>query len=399
MKRTTFTVLFYLKRAKLLRTGETPIYCRVTVNGSRFEFSIKRSVNPDNWNSAKACATGGAKYREINNRLDQIKYKLYESQKLLEDRGRSVTAENLQKAYNGKFEEEKNLIELYQDHNDSMQKLIGNSVAEDTHARHETSKNHLKSFLISKYGRKDIPVCEINQKFIKDYEVYLRSDRGCNNNTTVKYIKNFKKIVKIAFANGWIKSDPFIGIKYRLEETDMVFLTQMELEMIEKKEIDIDRIGQVRDVFLFCCYTGLAFVDVKNLKPEDISVGVDGKKWIVKRRQKSQQKFSIPLIEKALHIIIRYKNNPYCNKKGVLLPVLSNQKMNAYLKEVADICKVKKNLTTHAARHTFATTVTLANGISMEVVSKMLGHSSIEMTKHYARITEQLISNEMAKLG
>jgi len=398
MKRTTFTVLFFIKRTKLLRNGESPIYCRVTVNGLRTEFSTKRSVLAENWSKEKGYAKGGSRYKEINRFLDHIKFRLHDSQTFLEETGRNVTAQNLVKAYLGQLDDEKFIIDIYNSHNENLKKMIGNGVAELTFIRHETSKNHLKRFIELKYKETDIPIADINQAFVKDYEVYLRSERKCNNNTTVKYLKNFKKIINIGIANGWVKRDPFLGVKYRIEDTEKVFLTPDELSRIESKEIEIERVQQVKDIFLFCCYTGLAFVDIKNLQPEDISVGVDGKKWIVKKRQKSQQKFSIPLIEKAAKIITRYKENPYCSKNGVLLPVFSNQKMNAYLKEVADLCGVKKNLTTHSARHTFATTVTLANGVSMEVVSKMLGHSNLNMTKHYARVTEELISKEMNKL-
>lgn len=398
MKRTTFTVLFFIKKAKLVRSGEAPIYCRITVNGVRAEFAVKRSVLEDNWDAKRARVKSGSKAKEINHFLEHVRFKLYEGQKVLEDNGRSVTAKNLMNYYNGHFEDEKFLLDVYKEHNDNLEKLVGHGFSKLTSIRHQTSMSHLGDFLSIKYRINDIPLCEITPKFVTDYEVYLRSTRNCNNNTTVKYLKNFKKIVNLALANGWIKSNPFIGIRYKLEETGKVYLTLGELESLEKKVIEIDRVKFVRDVFLFCCYTGLAFVDVKNLSSDDLSVGIDGRVWLRKNRQKTKQVFTLPLVDKAREILDRYRENPYCLKNNVLLPVLSNQKMNAYLKEVADLCGITKNLTTHCARHTFATTVTLANGISMEAVSKMLGHSNIEMTKHYAKITEELISKEMNKL-
>ncbi|HOZ13407.1 MAG TPA: site-specific integrase [Tenuifilaceae bacterium] len=399
MKRTTFTVLFFIKKAKLVRTGEAPIYCRITVNGIRTEFAVKRSVLQDNWDSKRGRVRSGSKAKEINHFLEHIRFKLYEGQKVLEDSGRVVTARNLMSYYNGNFDEEKCLLEVYKEHNENLEKLIGRGFSKLTHVRHQTSMSHLKDFLSVKYKMNDIPLCEITPKFVADYEVYLRSNRNCANNTTVKYLKNFKKIVNLALANGWIKSNPFIGVRYKLEETGKVFLSPKELESIENKNIAIDRIRYVRDVFLFCCYTGLAFIDVKNLSPNDLNIGVDGRMWIKKSRQKTKQIFTLPLLDKPIRIIQEYSENPYCIKNNVLLPVLSNQKMNAYLKEVADLCGITKNLTTHCARHTFATTVTLAKGVSMEAVSKMLGHSNLDMTRHYAKRTEELIASEMKKIA
>ena len=399
MKRTTFSVLFYIKRAKLLKTGEAPIYCRVTVDGVRSEFAIKRSVSPGNWNAQKGKAIGGAKSKELNHFLEHIRIKLYEHQKDIEDKGQSITSETLVLAYQGKLDEEKYLLEVYREHNENLEKLIGKGVAKLTHTRHETSLNHLKTFLNLKYKKKDISFREINNKFVSDYEVYLRGERNCNNNTTVKYIKNFKKIVNIGVNNGWIKTNPFNGIRFKTEQTDKVFLDLEELKRIENKTFSIDRIEQVKDIFLFCCYTGLSFVDVKNLTDEDIVIGINGAKWIKKHRQKTNQSFTLPLVEKAIAIIEKYSDHPCRTRNGMVLPVLSNQKMNAYLKEVADLCGINKNLTWHSARHTFATTVTLANGIPIEIVSKMQGHSNVLMTMHYARVTEELMAKEMAKLG
>ncbi|MFZ2341359.1 MAG: tyrosine-type recombinase/integrase [Bacteroidales bacterium] len=219
--------------------------------------------------------------------------------------------------------------------------------------------------------------------------------RNCNNNSTVKYLKNFGKIVREALSRDWIQADPFRNIKYHLEEVDKPFLSQGELQKIMTRNFEIKRIAQVRDVFVFCCFTGLAFIDVKTLTVKYLLQGVDGKLWIRKQRNKSKQWAHIPLLPDDRQIIDQYRSNPQCQRKGVLLPVLSNQKMNAYLKEIADLCGIQKNLTTHCARHTFATTVTLANKISMESVSKMLGHSNLTMTMKYARILDSTIGLEM----
>ena len=243
----------------------------------------------------------------------------------------------------------------------------------------------------------DLPLLDITPIFIRDFEYYLKTERKCCNNTTIKYIKNFNKIVRIALANGWLKADPLLNIKYHLDPVDIDFLTEEELNKVMNKQFDIERLQQVKDVYLFCCFTGLAFVDVKSLSYSDIE-DINGKLWIKKRRQKTKNWCNIPILEPALNIMDKYKNHLVCIKTDRILPVLTNQKMNAYLKEIADLCGIDKKLSTHTARHTFATTVTLSNHISIEVVSKMLGHSSINMTKKYARVVDDLISKDMMKI-
>lgn len=240
---------------------------------------------------------------------------------------------------------------------------------------------------------------DIDPDFVDKYETYFRVDRGCNNNTTVKYVRNFAKIIRHAIRNEWIQTNPLKNLNLKIEEVDKPFLNQDEINAIHSKQIDIERIAQVRDIFLFCCYTGVAYVDAHALTPDHIEYGPDGTRWIKIRRSKTGKPAHIPLLPFPLEIIERYKNNPVCERKGVILPVLSNQKMNAYLKEVADLCGIKKNLTTHCARHTFATTVTLANNVSMESVSKMLGHSDMRITKQYARILDKTIAREMDQLA
>jgi site-specific recombinase XerD len=228
------------------------------------------------------------------------------------------------------------------------------------------------------------------------YDFYLRSERNCNNNSTVKYLKNFKKIILICIANGWLDKDPFIKYKPKVRPVKRDYLTADELEAIGSQSLANDRISQVRDIFLFSCYTGLAYADVKKLKRSEIVIGNDGQKWIFTSRQKTETDSRIPLLPKALQLMEIYKEHPQCIDNGLLLPVLSNQKMNSYLKEIADACGIIKELTYHIARHTFATTVTLANGVSIESVSKMLGHTNIRTTQHYAKILDLKVGQDMA---
>ncbi len=245
------------------------------------------------------------------------------------------------------------------------------------------------------YKTPDIAIREIDNEFVTSYEFYLRSEKSCCNNTTVKYLKNFKKIIRICLSNGWIDKDPFAAYKAKLNEVVPAFLTAEELQLISQKQFSIDRINQVRDIFLFSCYTGLAYADVKKLKRSEIIIGIDGQQWVFTSRQKTDTASRIPLLPVELEIMNRYAEHPQCIYEGRLLPVLSNQKMNAYLKEIGDLCGISKPFTYHTARHTFATTVTLSNGVPIETVSKMLGHKNIRTTQHYAKILDTKVSEDI----
>jgi integrase len=397
MRRKTFTMLFYLRKM----TKSHQIYLRITVDGERAEISVKRSIDPAYWNAAKGCAKNNTPVtREINSRLDQVRTQIYQHERDLIDRNKNVTAQALKEAYlNINDEGSRSILKIYQEHNDDLKLKINHGTAAGTYERHVTSRKHLENFILDIYKKDDILLRDIDHEFIVKYETYLRTVRNCANNTAVKYIRNFGKIIHYAINNDWIRVNPFRNIKYRLEEVDKPFLTLDELNAIIKKDIKIIRLSQVRDVFVFCCFTGLAFVDVKSLCPNDFEKRFDGKLGLYKQRHKSKQWQRLPLLPIPLELLEKYKNNPDCSEKQVMLPVLTNQKMNAYLKEVADICGIDKNLTTHCARHTFATTVLLAEGVSFESTSKMLGHSSLAMTKKYARILDSTISKEMNQLA
>lgn len=401
MNRKTFTISFFIKRTKLTKNQEAPIFLRITVDGERSEVSIKRSINPTFWDVQKEAADPRSLYGNgLNQFLNQIRYQIYLYQKDLIDRNKEISAQSLKNAYlNINEEGNKTILQVYQEHNDNLKVMINKGVSEGTYERHVTSRKHLERYIDANFKGKDINLKDIDHAFIVKYETFLRTVRNCSNNTTVKYIKNFGKIIRYALNNDWIRVNPFRNIKYKLDEVDKPFLNAEELNSVMNKKISIPRIAQVRDIFVFCCFTGLAFIDVKSLSLKDLEPGFDGNLWIKKQRHKSKQWAHIPLLPIAKQIIESYSLNPECIKKGVLLPVLTNQKMNAYLKEVADLCGINKNLTTHCARHTFATTVTLANKISMESVSKMLGHASIKMTQKYARILDSTIGQEMTLLA
>jgi site-specific recombinase XerD len=377
-------------KTKLLRNDEAPVYVRITVNGSRCDLGISRSINPDIWDPGKGKAKGNTRaVKEFNEYLDEYRSRILQAKKMLESDFRPVTPESIKRKLLG--------ID-YKDHNEKLKLLGDKEVAPATITRYETAYKHLKEFIMHQYKKDDCLFRDVNYNFIKNFEFYMKTKRKCAHNTTVKYIVNIKKIIRIAMANNWIKQDPFRDIRYRYDDVDAVFLNDDDLTALATTEIEVPRIDQVRDVFLFCCFTGLAFSDVKALRKENIITGIDGKQWIQKRRTKTNILSSIPLLDIPIRLLEKYANHDRVKTGKALLPVPTNQKMNAYLKEIADLCGLNKKLTTHAARHTFATTVTLSNHVSMESVSKMLGHTSINMTRKYARIADKLISEDMKKL-
>ncbi len=392
-------ILFYIKRTKLLKNGDAPIFVRITINKERTEFGLKKSVAPKLWDDSKQRAKGkSTSADEINAAIEKTIKKIEATTTYLSMQDVELTSELIKENIVGKKEDRRTILKIFKTHNENARKLIGIDFAEDTVERYETSYMHTKNFIKWQYKREDMPLDQINPHFISNYELYFKTVRNCSHNTTVKYLKNFKKIVRIALSNDWMKKDPFVNIKLILEPVDPVFLTNEELLTIINKKITIKRIEQVRDVFVFCCFTGLAFSDVKTLRSKHFSLENDMDTWINKKRTKTGQLSTVLVLDAAKRLLEKYKNHPDITEKGMLLPVISNQKMNQYLKEIADICGIDKNISSHSARHTFATTVLLENDVPIEVVSKALGHSNIKITQHYARTTQKLIKRNMEKI-
>ena len=374
----------------------TTIFLRITLDGRRCEFSVHRKVHLDKWNSRTQLALGNSiEAKEINRHLSAVKNKIYCIQQNFERDNISYSASNLRDAFLGKDKTQKMLLEIFQEHNDKVETLIGKDFAEGTAERYRTCKKHVASFVEQKYKKNDIPVQEVDHKFITGLEYYLKTTRKCAHNSAIKYITNFKKIIRIAHANDWIDKDPFLHWKGKLKIVEREFLTEQEIQNIIKLELKMERLDQVRDIFIFCCFTGLAYADVKKLNRADISIGSDGEEWVKTKRSKTDTRSNIPILPIAKAVIEKYKDNELLKEKDLVLPVLSNQKMNAYIKEIATLAGITKNLTFHLARHTFATTVTLTNGVPIESVSKMLGHTNLKTTQHYAKILDMKVSKDM----
>ena len=393
------TLHIYAKTTKANAAGQLPIYIRLTVDGQRFEFSSKKFIEKSKWSPELSKMKGSTEEaRTINNYLDLMKSKVFDIQMELIHKNEELSLENFKSRILGTHQRERMIIPIYQNHNDKIDELVGNGYAYGTLERFKISLKHLQEFILWKYNVADISINKIDYAFVTEFEFYLRSVKKCNNNTAVKYVRNFRKIIKICLDNDWLDKNPCSRYEGKMKEVERDFLTEEELNRIYNKRFSSERLNLVKDIFIFSCYTGLAYVDVKGLKKDHIAIGIDGEKWIFKNRQKTDTKSKIPVLPIAQEIIQKYADHPKCLNEDSILPILTNQKMNAYLKEVADLCDIPKEITFHMARHTFATSVTLTNGVPIETVSKMLGHKNIQTTQHYAKILDKKVSEDMQVL-
>lgn len=395
-----FKTLFYIKRTKLLKNGDAPIYLKLTHNGSNTEFAINRSVDPILWNSAKSQVNGNTSIaRQLNQFMKNVEFELYEHLRLLKDQNATITCKSIRDSYLGILDNKKTLVSIFEEHNRDIKKLINIDISSETYSKYITGLKYIKEFIIKQYHEDDLDIDIVNFSFLSQFESFLKVKKNLSHNSAMKYLSRLRKVIRIAHANRWIQFNPFTSFKLTYKKVDRGFLTNEELRKLNETKLHHKRLEQVRDCFLFSCYTGLAHSDLKSLSLSDIVIGNDSNEWIRINRKKTGILSSIPLLDVTKELIIKYRENDYCQATNLILPVLSNQKMNAYLKEIAVLCKIDKNLTSHLARHTFATTVTLNNDVPIETVSKMLGHSSIEMTKIYARLLDKKVGNDMSKLN
>ncbi len=399
METNSFAILSYIRKGKFDKLGNAPIYIRITVNSKRAEFSVKRKVQPKNWCSIRGRVKGSSsKAKSLNHFIDELEAKAFNIHAKLMTKKKPFDAELIKRKLLNIEEAHKTLLQIYDEHNDQIKELIGIDYSYGAYRRHIRTRNHLNNFIIQEYKSEDYFVKEIGLKFINRFHHYLITKKIGNQNTTTKYVVNFKKIMRIAFANNWVHKDPFFHWKAKWKKVEREVLTELELRIMMEKEFKIKRLEQVRDIFVFCCFTGLAYIDVQKLSENHVILKMNGSRWIKINRSKTDSRSTIPLLPAAEEIIKKYANHPITLQNGLLLPVISNQRTNAYLKEIADACNIEKHLTFHLARHTFATTVTLANGIPIESVSKMLGHQSLKTTQIYAKVIDQKLKEDMDKL-
>jgi site-specific recombinase XerD len=395
-----YSLHFFLKKPKYYKGGAKAIYMRVTVNNSiTKEASVGRMCDPKDWISSSNRAKGSSEIaRTINTYLDAISRKIEQIHTNLKKSESEITAQIIMNKYLGKDDKPKLLMEIFDDHNKKMQASIGKGFKANTLKGYKSSVIHLIAYLQKAYKSTDIDISKIDHGFIIGYEFYLRTEKDISDISVAKYMKHFRKIVNLCLAHRWIEFNPFAFYKNKAKAKDKEFLSKQELKNIVNKDFNIRRLEQVKDIFLFSCYTGLSYADVKKLTRSEIRRGNDGKLWIFTNREKNQNASNVPLLAVPKTLMDKYADHPDCKMKGFALPVLSNQKMNSYLKEIADLCCINKTLTFHIARHTFATTVTLSNNVPIETVSKMLGHKDLRTTQHYAKVLDAKVGKDMMAL-
>jgi len=394
--KSTFSVIFYLRRDRKKSDGTCPVMCRITIDGIDTRFNTKLHVQLSKWDvNANKVSGINPESRNLNARLDDIKASLHRIYHDLQ-RFDIVTPEKIKGEFLGLDESGETILKLFDKHNEDVASMVGISKSAATLQKYNVTRKHVANFIKKKYRVSDMAVKSINDMFLRDFEVYLLTQERVSHNTMAKFMQFFKRIIILARNNGLIVHDPFANYKIQLKKVDRGYLTEQEMNKIIQKKFPTKRLEQVRDIFIFSCFTGLAYIDVKELTKNHIRISFDGNIWIMTKRHKTKVNVNVPLMDIPKKILQKYEGELPDDK---ILPVLSNQKMNAYLKEIGDVCGITKNLTFHLARHTFATTVTLSKGIPIETVSKMLGHTNIQTTQIYARITNEKISKDMRGLS
>ncbi|MDJ0644507.1 MAG: site-specific integrase [Flavobacteriaceae bacterium] len=393
----TFTILFWINKSRIT-DGKAELFARVTVDGRRTNLGLKRKIEVERWdNKAKKAFGNSAIAREINNHIESVRVRLYDIYQELKYNGELITAQLIKAKYNGEDDNSKTLQEILAYHN----RKIENTLAAGTIRNFEVTENYINRYLKKKIKTTDIYLRQLDYKFISDFETFLVGyypvghPKAMCHNTVMKHLQRLRKIITLAYHLEWIEKDPFIRWKPTYESKQREFLSVNELSNLETYTFPLERLDRVRDLFVFSCYTGISYADIIKLTSDNIVLGMDRSRWIVTKRQKTKTPVKVPLLDKAETILEKYAEHAVTMVSGTLLPVLTNEKINLYLKEIADAVGIKKNLTFHMARHTFATTVTLSNGVPIETVSKLLGHTKLATTQIYARVLDKKISEDM----
>lgn len=395
MQRSSFAILFFIRESRVRKDGTTSIEVVITINGERCSFSTGKKVKVTSWDKNKQLVKGkDEEVASLNNYLKAVKAKLYEKEAELLDRGFVITAQLLYDAYFDKVEclKEKSLLNVLEEHNAERKTMVGKTVAPATYWVFEYTERLLKEFIQSKYQRDDLYLRELNLSFIQGFHSFLLSEKKMGQNSSTKHLKFLKKLLNLAVSNSYISYNPVNAYKVEREPVEIDFLDEEELRKVINFDTPIPRFERAKDMFLFGCFTGLSYIDIKTLTAEHFEKDATGRIWIKKRRVKTGVLSRIPLLPIAKLILDKYKGG------DKLLPIQDPADINKYLKDIAILCNIKKRITFHTSRHTFASTVTLANNISLEVVSKMLGHTNTRMTTHYAKLIDRCIGEQMDKL-
>jgi len=396
----TLTVLIFTRDINY-NPEKLTIYARITVDGRRAEISLKRYVGVNVWDVSKGRVIGTTqKARKLNSYLDEVYVQLMDAHKQLLQEGKMITAQAIKARYLGQDDQHKTLKELVTYHNTNMTSILKYG----TMKNYYSTERYIHKFLRDKFKTPDIYLRQLNYRFIVDFEQYIlnyhpeKARQTCSNNGAMKHLERLMKMTNLAVKLEWLEKDPFRNFKLNFQKHDRSYLSERELDLIAETTFKGAGYEKVRNVFLFSCYTGLSYIDVKELLQEQLLLGIDGNYWLHTKRAKTDEIVKIPLLPKAKTIIEKYTDEMKQHPDGKLLPVFSNQKMNSYLKVITNACGIHKNITFHSARHTFATTVTLSNGVPIETVSKMLGHAKLTTTQIYARVLEKKVGEDMQNL-
>ena len=395
-----FTLAFFVRKNRPLRNGELPIFARITVSGQQSELYIGRSVAPELWDQKRNVATGRAKKElELNKYLENIRTRFNEIHNMLLRENKLVNPKVLRDHYLGTVEKPKMLCDVFREVNKQRkEEFERGDICAATLGRWERCVTYLEEFMELTQNTKDIPIKEVSRGFIQDFEHFLRMTKQTANNTTVRYLRYLKNVMQYAMAHKWVSEDPFVGKRFKRTVAEREFLTEPELQAMMNVDLhEFPRLETVRDTFVFCCFTGLAFADISTLKREHVVTDDKGEMWIRKAREKTDEMSVIPMLEIPRRLMDKYRTHPRVVEKDAVIPVISNQRMNSYLDEIASKAEIKKHLTTHIARHTFAT-MSLNNHVPIETVSKMLGHKDIATTQIYATMLDQTVSEDMGRM-
>ena len=390
-----FKVTFYLRTNIENKNGQHSVVSRIYLDGSRISVgSTSITAEASTWDKASMRLKSKTKdAKEANAKLDSIAAKLtnifYQHKN-----DEHLSLDMIKSIYLGKSRDLTSFLEYFDKFLEDLKAQIGKGKTRATYQKYLVTRKHFANFLVENRGRKDIAPGELDQMMINDFDIYLRTKLSMRQNSASKTVRFLKTVVLFMIRCGAIERDPFTNYRFQWKQASRDFLSEEELTSIMEKKFVTPRLEAVRDIFIFSCFTGLAYIDIANLRESDI-VTMNGERWIVTSRHKTGVSCNIPLLEVPQKILQKYEGK---DKKGRLLPILSNQKMNAYLKEIADVCGINKNLTCHVARHTFATLM-LSLGVSMESVSRILGHTNIKTTQIYARITNQKVSKDMKAIS
>ncbi|RKS01442.1 site-specific integrase [Flavobacterium sp. 102] len=391
-------ILFLLDKVKTNKQGNAPIRCRLTFNKKRKIFSTGLFINPRYWYSESQIAKPPNDDNiYINTQLSLIKQKVNQAFLFLQVNNADFTLDDLFSQYKGvPTQKEMALVEVYNLYLQRIKRLIDKEIKLVTYKKYEESLTHLKDFIRWKFKASDIKISALKSSFITEYEYFLKVEKNLQISTLNKAIQRFRKVLFYAISQNHLDKDPFMFYKAKRLKKEVVYLDNVELEKLENHLFEIKRVKQIKDLFIFCCYTGLGFTEMRNLKTSDIVEGFDSELWIDIKRNKTQRSYRVPLLKKAKSIIDIYQSD----SNEFVFPRMSNPKFNAYLKEIANIVGIEKNLTHHIARKTFASTVLLFNDVPMEIVSELLGHSKMSTTQeYYAKVVNKKVSQEMIRLA